>query len=145
MEHHNSLSFGPFYRNAVCLIFVVDVTDIETLHYIGKEYKSIQEKHYCDDARVIILLNKADLKFDRVVKKEDIDCFLDNNHKFRRNFKYLIEISALNDTNVIENFFKKTLVELLLSIDDEERAPVKTFELARKPNTTTDNSCCFST
>lgn len=111
MERH-SLSMGNYYRKCSCVVFVYDISDLESFHYLKKEYDFILEKGYCDtDSKFVILRNKIDVPSSSImVTKEYETQYLQNN--FGDSICCVVETSG--DKNVgVEQFFRKDLVQIL--------------------------------
>ena len=76
-----------------CIIFVFDITDRKSFEFIINDLYP-QIKNLVDNNSIRVLIgNKLDLKYKRVISNEEIDKFADDN-----NLKYF-EISAKSGEN----------------------------------------------
>ena len=103
---------SAYYRSAHCLVFVYDVTDRASLHYMDDEYKLITSLCYCTSAKIVILRNKIDEHhMNRQVSIEDEHAFL-LSHDIGKAVIVVCETSAKENIG-IKNFFYNVLVEIL--------------------------------
>ena len=116
-ERKESITMSDYYKNCACVVFVYDITNKESLHYIKREFELIKEKEICEtDAKFVILRNKIDVGMNHVdVTQEYETQFLrDNAGLFRGSIRHVAETSALENRG-IENFFQRDLIEILLN------------------------------
>lgn len=96
-----------YYRGAMGIIIVYDVTDERTFTNVRQWYKTVTE-HSNDDAQIMLVGNKSDME-NRVVTYEQGDELAKELHV------QFIESSAKDDTNVNEIFFRlaRSIQEIL--------------------------------
>ena len=100
-----------YYRGAMGIIIVYDVTDHNTFDRVETWYKTVQQ-HAKDDAQVIIVGNKCDEEDSRMVSTQEGEELAN-----RLNVPF-IEASAKNGLNVSEVFYKLSKLILEKSGDD---------------------------
>ena len=114
-RHNTSMTLGNYYRGCNCIVFVYDVTDIETLHYITREFEAIHEQQIVptDDVKFVVVCNKVDTPPDRVqVTREMVVQHLDSHEELRRCTANLPEMSGRTGAGVNE-FFRRDLKWIL--------------------------------
>lgn len=100
-----------YYRGAMGIIIVYDVTDHNTFDRVETWYKTVQQ-HAKEDAQVIIVGNKCDEEDSRMVSTQEGEELA-----ARLNVPF-IEASAKNGLNVSEVFYKLSKLILEKSGDD---------------------------
>ena len=133
VERHSSLTLGNHYRGCSCIVFVYDVTDMETLHYITKEFESIQQRGHCDtNIKLAVLRNKID-QVEQVSKEMEIS-HLDSNEELKSRICCIAETSGETGSGV-DDFFRRKLMHLL-----EDLCPVGSPRLL--PAEDREENCC---
>ncbi len=109
-ERFNGIPYG-FYKNAVCVVIVYDVTEKSSFEKIESLLTQIQ--NYSDEEVLIVLIgNKIDLEGKRTVTKEDA-----MNYANKQNFSKYLETSVINDTDCqVEEIFTFIADRLLLKV-----------------------------
>ena len=69
-------------RNKNCIIFVFDITDRNTFDEIKNKYNPLNIKSNSQNNLYILVGNKSDLKYQRIVSYEEAD-FLADKHKMK--------------------------------------------------------------
>ena len=134
-----------YYRNTDGIIFVYDVTNKDSFRNINKWLKDVNE--FNNNFKGALAGNKIDLKDIRVINKEDMEKYADEQQI--KSF----EVSAKEGTNVEELF--KYLAELIISNMTEEEikkgAPIRirgqSVKLKKedlKQSGKKNNNCCLS-
>ena len=132
-----------YYRNTDGIIFVYDVTNKDSFRNINKWLKDVNE--FNNNFKGALAGNKIDLKDIRVINKEDMEKYADEQQI--KSF----EVSAKEGTNVEELF--KYLAELIISNMTEEEikkgAPIRirgqSVKLKKedlKQSGKKNNNCC---
>ncbi|ODV93059.1 hypothetical protein PACTADRAFT_52181 [Pachysolen tannophilus NRRL Y-2460] len=88
-----------YYRGAMGIILVYDVTDERSFHSIKNWYQTVNQ-HANDDAQLILVGNKCDDQDSRQVSKEEAEALAEELHI------PFIEASAKSNENVDAIFFK---------------------------------------
>lgn len=116
-ERYQSITMTDYYRNCDCVIFVYDITSLETLHYVKKELKMIQEKELCStDAKFVLLRNKIDVDNESIsVTEADESRYLRDQNMIAC-FCMTAEVSALKNIGISE-FFSRDLFNVLTSLE----------------------------
>ena len=105
LEANTSMSLGTYYQDADLILFVYDVTSINTLQYIEEEFNLICEKRLCPAASFILVRNKVDISKSRIgVKFGEEDEFLDNHVSLKESLCDRVETSAAKDSGICELF-----------------------------------------
>ena len=87
-----------YYRGAVGVIIVFDLTNINTFNNVIKWYKEVLNHVNESDITIMLVGNKSDLSYLRAVNMNDAK-------QFAQRYKmFYIETSALNATNIHEAF-----------------------------------------
>ncbi|XP_057291211.1 uncharacterized protein LOC130613873 [Hydractinia symbiolongicarpus] len=141
LERHNSLSLGSYFKNAACIVAVYDVTDLDSLFYLDREFTNITQRAYCDSAKYIIFRNKSDMPPGRVrVEKERETDFLSSTVEFKEHIYDIVETSGLMDSG-IKDFFLRGLIEVLKDAQPT-RPTVQPFKRFYSENNGKKSFCC---
>ncbi|TRY66097.1 hypothetical protein DNTS_035588 [Danionella cerebrum] len=105
-ERFNSIT-SAYYRGAKGIVLVYDITKQETFDDLPKWMKMI-DKYASEDAELLLVGNKLDCEFDRVISRQQAERFASRISGMR-----FCEASAKDNFNVDEIFLK--LVDDILS------------------------------
>ncbi len=124
---------NSYYRNAHCIIFVFDLTDIQTLLNIKQWYRDMQNSTLNESVELILLGNKKDLE--KQISDDDINLVMNE-----LNIKQYFEVSAKKDTVNINNIMNNLAIKLKQSQEPIENNK-KTLNLGHEKNQ--QKYCCF--
>jgi len=147
VERHSSLTPSNYYRDCSCIVFVYDVTCMDSLHYITREFNEIQERELCDsNVKIVVLRNKVDVPKIRVEVSEEIalEHLKCCNSELSRNICCQMETSGESGHGV-EKFFNDRLKWVLedLQLDQTDCDPG--FNIGRgSRRVEQDSPCCGS-
>lgn len=113
-EKFRTLTTG-YYKGAQAVIFVFDITERESFFQL-RDWIMETKKHVGNDFVGVIVGNKLDLDYKRVVKTDEL-LYLAEDVQMP-----VFEVSAKEGTNIAEVF--ETLVELVIS--ETDKAPYET-------------------
>ena len=106
-EQYDALS-DNYYRNADGCLLVYDITNLKSYENIKKIYIP-KIKNKCEkNIKVILIGNKTDLDYDRVVKKEEVAKFAADNNFL---FKETSCVDNFNINNVFQNIIEGVIFE----------------------------------
>ena len=99
-------SLIPLYTNEANIILLIyDISNLESFNNIGKWYDSLNNINK-DEVIFALVGNKADLDYNRKVKKEDAE-------EYANKHNYLFqEVSALNGDGIQELFMNKLIDQI---------------------------------
>ena len=131
-----------FYVESQAILFVYDITNLESFEILKKTYEEVKEFVDINKVYVFIVGNKSDLYYKEKVNKIDVE-------EYSKSINGIFKcVSALSDEGIIELFEcigKTLLLDNKKIIDKEERElkekqSVKlTKNKRKKPN---KNKCC---
>ena len=109
-EQPDSYALAPFYKSAMAVVYVFDLTSLDSLTALTGWHHRVNE--HCDSTKVVstLLGTKRDLKYLREVDQERV-----KEQKEALNAQHYAEVSALEERGGVE----EAMVELISSVSQE--------------------------
>ena len=136
--YHSSMI--NFYRSALCIIIVFSLESLDSFYKVNDWIEEIQNNN-SEDSIIILIGNKLDLTFPRVIPKELIEDYCQKNGILN-----YFETSAKTGENVHElfkNIVKQLFIKFAMPIvnDNQTKIEEKLIEPPFRKNFFNDNDC----